>query len=333
MASNGKSPLAKRNILVTAGEGNTGRAILECLMEGADFKGKYASVSALVFSDDDDDLVSMGVTVLPYEKIKDSLVKEMTNAKIDTVLLIPPARKDKMRLSKVILEAAKATKAVTNLVLLSSAGCDLAERHNQPRLREFIDLEALAMQPKSLPETGDTGHSPVIVRAGFYAENLLLYTKQAQGQGQLPIPIDAKHKFSPVALGDVARVCAYILTSQGPHGIADEVRGQLIVLTGPMMVAGAELAEAASQALGTRMEFKSITESQAKKIFNSDQGEEVDETEKEYLLEYYSLVREGKTAYVSDIPFVHMFGEKPQAMPEFFKAYSSEFKPKKRRTK
>jgi hypothetical protein len=53
---------------------------------------------------------------------------------------------DKIHLSKVLLQAAKETKAVTNMVLLSSAGCDLAERHTQPRLREFIDLETMAMQ-------------------------------------------------------------------------------------------------------------------------------------------------------------------------------------------
>lgn len=43
------------------------------------------------------------------------------------------------------------------------------------------------------------------------------------------------------------------------------------------MVAGPELAEAASQALGTKLEFKSITEAQAKKILSSEQGEELDD--------------------------------------------------------
>jgi hypothetical protein len=37
-------------------------------------------------------------------------------------------------------------------------------------------------------------------RAGYYAENLLLYTKQAQGEGKLPIPIDEHHKFAPVRI-------------------------------------------------------------------------------------------------------------------------------------
>jgi hypothetical protein len=43
-------------------------------------------------------------------------------------------------------------------------------------------------------------------------------------------------------------------------GLGDDVRGQMMVATGPMMVAGPELAQAASQALGTKMEFESISE-------------------------------------------------------------------------
>lgn len=50
------------------------------------------------------------------------------------------------------------------------------------------------------------------------------------------------------------------MISQGPHGLADDVRGQMMVATGPIMVAGPELAQAASQALGAKMEFQSISE-------------------------------------------------------------------------
>jgi hypothetical protein len=37
--------------------------------------------------------------------------------------------------------------------------------------------------------------------AGFYAENLLLYSQQAQEEGVLPIPLGSNHKFAPIALG------------------------------------------------------------------------------------------------------------------------------------
>ncbi|KAJ7844704.1 NAD(P)-binding protein [Mycena leptocephala] len=321
-----------RKILITAAEGQTGRCLIELLTTDENYAGKYSALSALVFSEDAKAALEEfeGVKVLVFDPKKEKvLVQAMEN--VDTCMLIPPARKDKAKITRSLLEAAKKAKTVTNLVFLSSAGCDYAEKDKQPRLREFIALETLAMAAKSDTSSEQTGHSPCIVRAGFYAENLLLYSKQAQGEGKLPIPIDEHHKFAPIALGDVAQLLAYILTSQGPHGLADDVRGQMMVATGPIMVAGPELAQAASQALGAKMEFQSISEKEAISILSSDRGAEVDEAEKEYLLEYYSLVREGKTNYVSTSAFQAIFGHRGQELSEFFQAYSGEFKPKKRR--
>jgi len=95
--------------------------------------------------------------------------------------------------------------------------------------------------------------------AGFYAENLLLYEPQAKS-GELPLPAGKKGKFAPVALGDIALLAATILTGHGEHGLDDRHRGQLIICTGPEMMAGEELAEAASQALGSKMTYKAISE-------------------------------------------------------------------------
>jgi uncharacterized protein YbjT (DUF2867 family) len=68
-----------------------------------------------------------------------------------------------------------------------------------------------------------------------------------------------KHKFAPIALGDVALLTAHVLTGRGKHGFDDMHRGQLIVLTGPMMTAGKELAECAHQALGENLEFDNVS--------------------------------------------------------------------------
>ncbi|KAI0351198.1 NAD-P-binding protein [Trametes cingulata] len=322
-----------RKILITAGEGQTGRLIIDLLATDDDYVNKYEELTALVFSEQAKSVLQEYDTVktVVYDpNDEEMLVKTMSM--VDTCLLIPPARKDKAKITRSLLEAAKKAKTAQNLVLLSSAGADYAERDKQPRLREFIDLEALAMQPKGDPATGDTGHSPCVIRAGFYAENLLLYSKQAQGEGKLPLPIGENHKFAPIALGDVAQLAAYVITSEGPHGLADTVRSQVIIATGPQLVAGPELAVAASQALGAKMEFESIDEATAKKILNSEQGEEVDEAEREYLLEYYSLVREGKTNYTATTAMLAFFGHRGQEPTEFFQTYSAEFKPKKRRT-
>jgi hypothetical protein len=69
-------------------------------------------------------------------------------------------------------------------------------------------------------------------RAGFYAENLLLYSKYAQDKAKLPLPMGSEHKIAPVALGDVALLAAHIVTSTGEHGLGDNVQGQLITMTG-----------------------------------------------------------------------------------------------------
>lgn len=71
-----------------------------------------------------------------------------------------------------------------------------------------------------------------VLSAGIYAENLLIYNKQAQMSGKIPLPMGETHKFAPVALGDVAQLAAHIITGEGPHGFNDQHRGQLMVLTG-----------------------------------------------------------------------------------------------------
>lgn len=45
----------------------------------------------------------------------------------------------------------------------------------------------------------------------------------------------------------------------------------------------------------------------------------------EYLLEYYTLVREGKTNYISTLAFHDATQVHPQEPVEFFKVYKDEF--------
>jgi uncharacterized protein YbjT (DUF2867 family) len=50
------------------------------------------------------------------------------------------------------------------------------------------------------------------------------------------------------------------LSGKGQHGFDDKHRGQLMVLTGPQLTTGDELATAASQALGVDMKYENISE-------------------------------------------------------------------------
>lgn len=91
-----------------------------------------------------------------------------------------------------------------------------------------------------------------------------------------------------------------------------------------MLAAGEELAEAARQALGTDMQFEDISEAEAKRVLHAQAP--LDTSEIQYLLEYYSLVREGKTNYISTCAFHDITGQHPQEPVDFFKVYAGEFK-------
>ncbi len=72
--------------------------------------------------------------------------------------------------------------------------------------------------------------------------------------------------------------------------------------------------------LATRTEAKRVLASQS----------ESDESEQEYILEYYSLVREGKTNYISTTAFHDVTGVHPTEPDDFFKMYATELRPRKK---
>ena len=96
------------------------------------------------------------------------MIKTLKDSGCDTVCLIPPAHKDKFNISIELISATKKAN-VPNVLFISTVGCDLAERDKQPHLRQFINLECLVLAAKGDGGTS-TGHSPCIIRAGFYAE-------------------------------------------------------------------------------------------------------------------------------------------------------------------
>ncbi|KAI8588981.1 hypothetical protein BDZ88DRAFT_167447 [Geranomyces variabilis] len=334
------------NIAITSADGQTGHLVSELLLS-PDFASKLGGpLTCLSYNPEKTkDLEEAGAVVVPMptaaadsktksattaaaKKAHASLVTSLKDAKVDAIMIIPPAREAKVELTKQLVEAAKEA-GVQNVLLLSAAGCDFADPKEQPILRSFIEIERMVMECKGDADV-PLGHSPCILRAGLYAETLLLLAKQAQADGALRLPIGPTHKCAPVALGDVALCAATVLTGEGKMGFHDDHRGQLITLTGPIMTAGDELVEAMKEAIGVELKFEDIKPEEAKKMLtkNSD----VDPSEIEYLLEIFALARKGFLNYVSTTAFIALAGQKPQELTEFFKTYSDEFTRKRRKT-
>lgn len=319
--------MSHRNVCITAAEGQTGYLIAELLLTNEDFSKKVDSVTALTMNPNADNvkqLKSMGAKIVPHKPGRErDMVKTLSQTKCDALCLIPPANKDKYDIVAELVRAAKKAH-IPNVCFLSSAACDLAERDKQPRLREFIDLETLVMTPKGDHATR-LGQSPCIIRAGFYAENLLLYAPQLKNEKCLPLPIGENHQFAPVALGDVAQLAATVLSGKGKHGFDDKHRGQVMVMTGPTLCSGQLLASAATKVLGTEIQFEDISPAEAKNVLQSQT--ENDPAELEYLLDYYSMVREGKTNYIATCDFHYVTGNDPTQPEEFFQLYAETLRP------
>ena len=155
-----------RHVCVTAAEGHAGYAVIELLLTHENFKNAVDSVTALSLQPHAEtckELSKLGAKIVAHEPGRLSkMVGSLRTVGADTLCLIPPARKDKVDLTLELIDAAKKAN-IPNVCCISSAGCDLAERDKQPRLREFIDLETRFLACKGDPSTS-TGHSPVVIR-------------------------------------------------------------------------------------------------------------------------------------------------------------------------
>jgi uncharacterized protein YbjT (DUF2867 family) len=194
--------MAHRNIVITAVDGNTGSSIAKFILEHDNFSKKVGTVTGIALNQNAPNAKEVQKAGAKIVQHKSGRLKQMADllktSGADTICLIPPASENKMKITKEWLEATKRV-GIPNVCFISSAGCDLADPQKQPRLREFIELEALVLAAKGNPDT-ETGHSPVVIRPGFYAENLLLYAPQILQEKVVPLPIGGNHKFAPMAM-------------------------------------------------------------------------------------------------------------------------------------
>jgi len=156
----------RRNVCITAVDGQTGFLIAELLLREGKFYKQIDSLTGLALdpaSPKAKELEELGAKIAAHEpgRVRDvaAVLKEV---KCDTLCLVPPAHKDKYDISIELVNAAKKA-GVANVLLISSAGADYADPKKQPRLREFIDIESAVLASKG-DHSVPLGHSPCVLR-------------------------------------------------------------------------------------------------------------------------------------------------------------------------
>jgi len=155
-----------RNVCITAVDGQTGFLIAELLLKNGNFSRKIDSLIALTMdpsSHKAKELESLGAKIIPHLPGRQrAMVATLKQSGCDTLCLIPPAHHDKLDITLELVNAAKKA-GISNILLISSAGCDYSDPAKQPRLREFIGIESEVLSTKGDLNT-TLGHSPCVIR-------------------------------------------------------------------------------------------------------------------------------------------------------------------------
>ncbi|KNE57197.1 hypothetical protein AMAG_18013 [Allomyces macrogynus ATCC 38327] len=198
--------------------------------------------------------------------------------------LVPPTTADKFEIANQWLQAATEA-GVKNAVLLSWAGCNDAANH--PSLCKFCDLEKAFNNASSID-------NKAIVRAGFYAQNVLTYAKQIVHDHCLPAPT-GDGKWAPLDAETLGKAMMIMLVESPMRAT---FRGQTLTFTGTESMSAAGMAATLAKAMKTNVQFKNVTRDEAKALLK--QSPAMSDAEIGALLDQYDLIQQGKMNFVSN---------------------------------
>lgn len=222
-------------ILVTTANGDTGRPMVECLLEHGQ------QVRAMVRQDDAraQRLREIGAEVvfgdlLNFRDVRTAL-EGMQRAYFNF-----PVGEGLVEAAVMFAQAAKEQ----NLELI----VNMSHIQSRPRARSKATqnhwLSEQIFEWSGIPVTN--------LRVTFFME-WLTYIAQLIRYGRYVMPYDADSRFAPIAGRDIASAAATILTNPAGHG------GKTYTLTGPVEYSHRELAAEVSRVLGRDLPFEHVT--------------------------------------------------------------------------
>lgn len=280
-------------VLVTGATGNTGRAVLNALIEGG------TPVRAMVRSEADRSRLPAGTPVVAADFEDPASLAAALDGAGRAYLVTPSSERaeaQQRRFADLALQA-----GLRHLVVLSQLG---AEAQSPVR---FLRYHAVVEQ-----HVRDLGIPYTFLRPNLFFQGLLAFARSIAGQHQFYAPIGSA-MVSAVDVRDIAAVAAIALTQAGHEGAT-------YTLTGPAAITHAEIAAALSSALGRDITFIDVT---PEAFAGSLQGI-LPPWQVQGLLEDYAHYRRGEAAAVS--PAVTQVTGKPATdIQQFAHDYASAF--------
>lgn len=281
------------SILVTGATGNTGRAIVDALVE------RGAPVRAMVRAESDRSKLRPEVEGVVADFDDSAAVAAALDGAERAYLVTPSSEQVEEQQKRFAELAAKA--GTRHLVVLSQLG---AQEHSPDR---FLRYHGAVEQ-----HVRDLGIRYTFLRPNLYLQGLLTFAGSIAAEDTFYAPIgDAR--VSAVDVRDIAAVAAVVLTESG-HECAT------YTLTGPQPITHAQIAAALTAALGREVTFTNVPpEAFAASIRNLLPPWQVDG-----LLEDYAHYRRGKAAAVSPV-VEEITGTAPHSVDQFARDYATAF--------
>jgi uncharacterized protein YbjT (DUF2867 family) len=280
-------------ILVTGATGNTGRAIVDALVE------RRVPVRAMVRTAADRGKLPAGIDVVVADFNETAAVAAALDGAERAYLVTPSSEQAEEQQKRFADLAAKA--GTRQLVVLSQLGSE----ENSPV--RFLRYHAAVEQ-----HVRGLGIGYTFLRPNLYFQGLLAFAGSISTQGQFFAPIgDAT--VSAVDVRDIAAVAAVALTGTG-HDSAT------YTLTGPEAITHSQIAAALTAALGRTVRFVDVPP----EAFADSIRELLPPWQVDGLVEDYAHYRRGEAAAVSPA-IADITGTAPRSIGQFARDYAAAF--------
>jgi len=280
-------------ILVTGATGNTGRAIVDALIE------RGAHVRAMVRTEADRSKLPDGVEAVVADFGQTASIAAALDGAQRAYLVTPSSQQAEEQQKRFADLAAKA--GTRHLVVLSQLG----SRDDSPV--RFLRYHAAVEQ-----HIRDLGVGFTFLRPNLYFQGLLTFAGSISAQSVFYAPIgDAA--VSAVDVRDIAAVAAVALTQAGHEGAT-------YTLTGPEAITHSQIAAAVTAAVGRTVRFIDVPP----EAFADSIRELLPPWQVDGLLEDYAHYRRGEAAAVSPA-VAQITGTAARSIEQFARDYAAAF--------